>query len=114
MNVKYVIVGVGENKIIWLWKILLLRLLARFLSIWIGYLLLPILIALVVTAQTASTSSDLVGKVIKVIDGDSIKVKPKIGKNIEVRLDMVNTPEIGQKGHQEATAFTRVMSRKTY
>jgi endonuclease YncB( thermonuclease family) len=60
----------------------------------ITYLLLPILIALVITAQTASTLSDLIGKASKVIDGDTIIVKPKIGKKIEVRLDMVDTPEI--------------------
>ena len=71
------------------------------------YLLLPILIALVITAQTASTLSDLIGKASKVIDGDTIIVKPKIGKKIEVRLDMVDTPEIGQTGYHEARAFTK-------
>ena len=48
------------------------------------------------------TASCLQGFVIRVVDGDTIDVSD----DIRVRLSLVDTPERGTDGYQEATAFT--------
>ena len=41
------------------------------------------------------------GVITEIIDGDTIDVN-----NVRVRLSMVNTPERGESGYNEVTAFT--------
>jgi len=43
------------------------------------------------------------GTITKVVDGDTIDID-----NIRIRLALVNTPEQGKPGYQEATEFTKV------
>lgn len=45
---------------------------------------------------------DLAGKIIKVIDGDTVVIE----SGEKIRLSIVNTPERWQQGYQEAKQFT--------
>lgn len=47
----------------------------------------------------------IIGEVVAVIDGDTIKVKEN-DKEMNVRLSLVNTPEKNEKGYEEAKNFT--------
>lgn len=49
----------------------------------------------------SGTASCIAGTVTRIVDGDTIHVD-----NISIRLSLVNTPERGQPGYDEATAFT--------
>lgn len=47
------------------------------------------------------------GRVIKVVDGDTIVVLTEQGRTERIRLYGIDAPESGQKGGPEATAFAR-------
>lgn len=49
----------------------------------------------------SGTASCIAGTVTRIVDGDTLHVD-----NISVRLSLVNTPERGEPGYGEATAFT--------
>jgi endonuclease YncB( thermonuclease family) len=49
----------------------------------------------------SGTASCISGKVTRIVDGDTLYID-----DISVRLSLVNTPERGQPGYSEATAFT--------
>lgn len=50
------------------------------------------------------TAECLTGKVMKIVDGDTLDVG-----NHRIRLALVNTPERGQPGYSEATTFTSLL-----
>ena len=52
--------------------------------------------------ECKGTASCLVGTVVKIIDGDTLVVNRD-----SIRLSLVNTPEKGEDGFKEATAFTK-------
>jgi endonuclease YncB( thermonuclease family) len=54
----------------------------------------------------SGTASCIAGKVTRIVDGDTLYVD-----NISVRLSLVNTPERGEPGYSEATAFTASLCR---
>ena len=54
------------------------------------------------TSETIPYSTAFGGKVTKIVDGDTLDVD-----GVRIRLALVNTPERGEPGYAEATAFTR-------
>jgi endonuclease YncB( thermonuclease family) len=78
-----------------------------------GWLSLVLAVALAVPSGAAAQSNPvLVGTVIKVIDGDTIKVQLPSGP-INVRLDSVDTPERNQPWGRESTAtLARLVANK--
>jgi micrococcal nuclease len=76
----------------------------------IPFLLLPILIALLATAALASSFQ---GRVVKVLDGDTIEVL-RDGKAERVRLHGIDTPEAGQPFGTKAKQFVlELMAQET-
>lgn len=75
-------------------------------------LMIMIVVALVITGCTSESIDGLSGKVISVIDGDTIKVKLADGNEERVRMTLIDTPEtkhpkVGvQPIGEEATEFT--------
>lgn len=75
-------------------------------------LMIMIVVALVITGCTSESIDGLSGKVISVIDGDTIKVKLADGNEERVRMTLIDTPEtkhpkVGvQPFGEEATEFT--------
>lgn len=75
-------------------------------------LMIMIVVALVITGCTSESIDGLSGKVISVIDGDTIKVKLADGSEERVRMTLIDTPEtkhpkVGvQPLGEEASEFT--------
>ena len=51
--------------------------------------------------KVESASVDDLGKVTRIVDGDTLLIDQK-----KIRLSLVNTPERGERGYQEAKDFT--------
>lgn len=61
----------------------------------------PVNISAGIAEHCSGTASCIAGKVTRIVDGDTLYVD-----DISIRLSLVNTPERGEPGYGEATAFT--------
>jgi len=52
-----------------------------------------------------STQTTFSGKITKITDGDTLDFRIMNGKNITIRLSLVDTPERGEPGYEEASEF---------
>lgn len=77
------------------------------------WLATALVLAFGATAAVAADAPVLVGRVIKVTDGDTIKVQLASGP-INVRLDSIDAPEKNQPGGEGATrALERLVANRT-
>lgn len=74
-------------------------------------LLMPILFCLLISLG-ARAHTNLVGKVISVIDGNTIEVSLSENKKLTVLLEGIDCPEMGQEYGRDAKAFLEEMVLK--